>query len=415
VHGIQDTLEDFEAQPTVETVRPTFAAHQLVKKLGCYDGYELHLADKPYFGVSRPAIIKTAERRSPGYLLKRRRLVEEARIVTSFRHPSFVSLIDAVEDEHGTHLVFEHVEGTNLRRASAMLRDRNEALPFELCVFILTEVLRGLSYAHVLRDADGSALRLVLRDLVPVNVLVAKTGHVKLATFAFPLVQHTDEPRHPDATAYLAPERISRHRYDARADVYSAGVLLLELLFGRACSAGMPLDQLTKEGVPHELIEAVSHATEMRPEDRYQSASAMARDLLKWLHGTEHHTTPSTVAKFFERQHLFDDGDRVRLAEVLEEDATLEANVPEEPNDTLSALIISEQLEEVIEEIELTPAPIEVPLPAPARPDEPLSMILVPSSLPPELQPERRVRMLGAVLSAMALVLAITAAVLTMT
>jgi serine/threonine-protein kinase len=163
---------------------------------------------------------------------------------------------------------------------------------------------------------------------------------VKVATFACSLVAHGDEARpHPGDTAYLAPERIARNRYDARADVYSAGVLLFELLYGRACysehrarevaamvvHSGMPLEKLEREGVPKGLIEVVGRATERRPELRYQSASSMARDLLRWLEVAEHHATPSTVAKFFDRQSLFEEKateKRISLVSVLDEDAT---------------------------------------------------------------------------------------------
>jgi serine/threonine protein kinase len=425
---IEDTLSDFEVLPTVETELPLHAGHRLAKRLGSHDGYELHLGDKPYFGVSRRAVIKTAPRRSPGYLLKRRRLVEEGRILGALRHPNLIALLEATEDERGTHLVFEHLEGVSLERATALLRGRNEALPFELCVFIVTEVLRGMSCAHVLRDDDGSPLRLVLREIVPGNVLVARTGHVKLATFAFPLAPHGDAPRpHPHAPAYLAPERIARRRYDARADVYSAGMLLFELLFGRPRGAGQKASaagELEQEGAPGALVEVVSRATEPRPEDRYQSASAMARDLLRWLQDAEHHTAPATVAKFFERQGLFDRGavrpssrKAVPLSAVLEEDATVKTIEPievepakeepakeepakeEPPNETLSAVIIFEEL--------------EPPPPAPPRPEEPLSLVVLPAPSSIEAPPDRRVRMIGTVLSLIAFALAIAAAILT--
>ena len=415
---VRDTIEDFEALPTVETQRPAHAGHVLVKRLGCYDGYDLYLGDKLYYGISRRSIIKTAHRRSPGYLMKRRRLVEEARIISAFRHPNLTALYDAVEDEQGTHLVFEHIDGANLKRASVLLRDRNEAFPFELCVWILTEVLRGMSYAHVLRDSDGAALKLVLRDLVPGNVLIAETGQVKLATFACSLVAHGDEARpHPGDAAYLAPERIARNRYDARADVYSAGVLLFELLYGRACfsehrarevaamvvHSGMPLEKLEREGVPAGLIEVVERATERRPEQRYQSASSMARDLLRWLEQAEHHATPSTVAKFFDRQGLFEEKrteKRVSVCAVLEEDATAVdvdlhrrtidgeaepepvAGPETEPNETISALVIHEDPEPPI-----TAQPIDVgpPAPTPTEPEPEGEPELPPASAVPLL------------------------------
>ena len=350
VQGIRDTLVDEEANPTQETHRPTHAGHLLVKKLGCIEGYDLYLGDKPYFGISRRAIIKTAARRSPGYQTKRRRLLEEARIASVFHHPNLAPLLDAGEDDEGTHLVFDHVDGTNLSRACSAMRVRNEAFPFELCAWITNEVLRGAGYAHLLRHDDGTSLRLVLRDLVPANVLVSTNGQIKLATFALPLVPHGDDARpHPDAAAYLAPERIARDRCDGRADVYAAGVLLFELLFGRACyhghrtreviqkvmHSGIPIALLAAEGVPEDLVEMVKRATARRPEDRYESAPAFARELSDWLERSDQSATPSTVARFFDRQGLFDeDAKPVKLREVLDHDATTRAISVKERHDT---------------------------------------------------------------------------------
>jgi serine/threonine-protein kinase len=192
--------------------------------------------------------------------------------------------------------------------------------------------------------------------------------------------------------------------------------------------------------VPQSLIDVVARATERRPEDRYQSASSMARDLIRWQELAEHHASPSTVAKFFDRQGLFEEGEkRVPLRAVLEEDATAvdvelsrrTIDQEEPPNDTLSALIIRED-----------PDPPEPDIGPPAReptdPDPPSALVdagrkrdLVVGSLPPasvvpapvvgpapepiiELE-HPRARLIGTAISALAFMLSLGFLIFTLT
>jgi eukaryotic-like serine/threonine-protein kinase len=330
-----------DAVPTVETERPTHASHRLVKRIGSAEGFEFYLGDRSIQDEMRRAVIKTATKRVPGYVLRRKRMLEEARIEIAFRHPNFAALLDAAEDGHGTHLVYEYVQGTNLERACTLLRERNEALPFELCAWILNEVLRGASFAHLLSDEDGSAQCVVLNDLTPANVLVSSAGEIKLATFAMRLSPHADP----------------------RSDVHAAGMLLFELLFGRQWERGgsIPIDLLLDDGVPQPLVDVVARATASNPKDRFPNAASMGRELTRWLETAAHHASAGTVAKFFMRQSLFDDTEVkvVPLRDVMDDEPTKPLA---DPMGTNSAEIVLEEMiaESVDERSVQVPVSIQV-------------------------------------------------------
>lgn len=285
---------------------------------------ELFLAHKvSRYGFVRRAVVKRVKRSRPDFQQLQEMLLDEARATACFDHPNLVSLFDVGETEQGVYLALEYVEGSDLRRVNAKLRARKEALPFELAVFITVEVLRGLHHAHTSKDRDGRLLEIVHRDVNPSNVLIARSGHVKLADFGVvrmrERVQQKTEPGLVKGKyAYLAPEYIAGEPCSIQTDVYAAGIMLFELLSGRECFAGktayevmwkivnkgVPMYRLEREGVPEDLQRIVQRATAMAPERRYQSAQDMANALEAWLMRSGRHATPWVLSVFFHRHDL---------------------------------------------------------------------------------------------------------------
>lgn len=208
------------------------------------------------------------------------RFVQEARSAAVLTHPNVVAVHD--QGVHNGHpfLVMEFVPGRTVRE---ILHD-SHVLASAHALEIMRSVLAGLTAAH--------AAGFIHRDIKPENVLVTENGIVKLTDFGLARVI-SDIPV-SDSTgavllgtmAYLSPEQVQQQRLDQRSDVYSAGILLFEMLTGRVPFTGTsPLDVAYKHvnsnvpspssfqpDVPPAIDHLVLAATQRDPNDRLQSA-----------------------------------------------------------------------------------------------------------------------------------------------
>ena len=331
-----ETPLELEQSILPEGAPSKLAGYEVLQALGSQDGFDFYLGARTRgVGIVHRVIIKQVPRGRRGYAFERGRLIQEARIGERFHHPNLVPLLDVHEDETGCCLLIEDLVGTNLQRATLSLRARGCALPLELIVWIVSEVLRGLAHAHGLKDKDGELLGLVLRDIVPANILITDTGQVKLATFALQIVPrpHCESRPLPDAAAYLAPERVARAPCGPAADIYAAGMLLFELLAGQTVLTnfappqilaklmheGLPMDALSEAGVPGPLISIVERATQRAPDERFAGALEMAAALEGWLEGSGLLASPSTLSRLFAEEGLYE---QPHLLETVEESST---------------------------------------------------------------------------------------------
>lgn len=211
------------------------------------------------------------------------RFVREARAAARLSHPHVVSVLDQGHAADGVpYLVMEHVEGSTLRD---LLRRRGALTPRE-ALEVMEAALDGLAAAH--------RAGLVHRDVKPENVLIAAGGRVTVADFGLTRAvdQHTGSGTVLGTVGYASPELVTGQRVDTRADVYSAGIVLFELLCGRRPFEGAPLAvahahaegrvpdlRSLDPGVPGALARLVARATARDPEDR----PADAREMLEQL------------------------------------------------------------------------------------------------------------------------------------
>ncbi len=225
------------------------------------------------------------------------RFNREARAAARLSHPAVVSVYDQGSDAGHVFLVMEYVSGSTLRE---VLRERGKLTPAET-VAVMDYVLAALGAAH--------AAGIVHRDVKPENVLITPDGRVKVADFGLArAVAGTtltgDDGMLLGTAAYVSPEQVRDGAANARSDVYSAGVLMFELLTGTVpFSADTPLSVAYKHlsddvpppssrsaGVPAELDTVVTTATAREATTRYADGAAMhtalseARDTLG-LHG----------------------------------------------------------------------------------------------------------------------------------
>jgi len=214
------------------------------------------------------------------------RFAREARAAAKLAHINTVAVYDQGEDGDNVFLVMELVTGRTLRD---LLRERGRLSPAE-AVSIMEPVLAALAVAH--------RVGLVHRDIKPENILLSDEGVVKVADFGLARAVETDGAATRTGmmmgtVAYCSPEQISRGRTDQRSDVYSAGVVLFELLTGEAPYVGdsamavayqhvhsrVTAPSSRVSGVGEELDDLVVSATDSDPAGRPLDAGAFLAEL----------------------------------------------------------------------------------------------------------------------------------------
>ena len=195
----------------------------------------------------RPFVVKRIHPRLSGQPEFVRMFVDEANISARLIHPNIVQVFEFAFQDGGYYLVMEPVDGIDM---AWLLRRRIERPSEQLSPSFVAEVgrqvCRGLEFAHTLADFDGKPLDIVHRDVTPPNIMVSWNGVVKLLDFGLARAAEALRLHQSDAgmvrgkMSYLAPELLEGARADARADVFSLGVVLHELLSGQGCSSVTP-------------------------------------------------------------------------------------------------------------------------------------------------------------------------------
>jgi len=223
--------------------------------------------------------------------------LDEARLCARLSHPNVVQTHEIVQHEGRLALAMEYLDGQPLTSVLGRLGGA-PALTLPMRLRIVSGVLAGLDYAHKLTDFDGSPLEVVHRDVSPHNVFITYDGHVKLLDFGVAKTLAASHQTRPGGIkgklAYLAPESIRGDRVDRRADIFSVGVMLWEILAGRRLwgrksegvsgawrlAAGETAPELPTElDLPRELRTICARALATDPEARYRTAAQLGAAL----------------------------------------------------------------------------------------------------------------------------------------
>ena len=237
--------------------------------------------------LARAVAVKTLDPRLAEDEALRIRFRREAVAAAAVAHPNIVATYDTGEDDGVAYIVMELVEGATLRQAI----DLHGALPPARAADIAAQVADALAAAH--------ARGLVHRDVKPSNVLVQLDGRVKVTDFGIAKAadQSAEELTRTGSVLgtarYLAPEQLEGQPVDERADVYSLGLVLFEMLTGRApfgadteiatavarLTTPSPRVADTRPDIAPGLAHVVDRALARNPDDRWPNAAAM-RDAL---------------------------------------------------------------------------------------------------------------------------------------
>jgi serine/threonine-protein kinase len=222
--------------------------------------------------------------------------LDEARLAAGIHHPNVVPILEVGTSERGYYLVMEYIEGDTLARvvARALSKHEGAVVPRPILMRVLLDALAGLAAAHDLMDARGQPVGLVHRDVSPQNILVGIDGSSRLTDFgvarATARLASTRTGKLKGKLAYMAPEQTKPVPTDRRADLFSMGVILWEVLTGRRLfksdSEAVTLSRLLIEPIPNareidprvplSLDDVAAHALQRNPADRFQTATEMA-------------------------------------------------------------------------------------------------------------------------------------------
>lgn len=216
------------------------------------------------------------------------RFHREALALAAFRHQNIVTLYDLVEKNDGLFMVMEYVDGPTLHE---LIKDG--PLPADVAAVLGARIASALDHAHF--------RHIIHRDLKPGNVMLTKSGEVKLMDFGIAkdvdLVSLTQQGMAVGTPAYMSPEQVTGTALDPRTDIFSLGVLLYEALTGARPFQGKTAGEIfakIRDGkytplhkaaphLPAPLTHIVKQALEVKPENRYPDAAAMRRELELFL------------------------------------------------------------------------------------------------------------------------------------
>jgi len=226
--------------------------------------------------------------------------VREAKLASILNHINIVQIYELGRVGSEYFISMEYIDGRDVRRILRHARKVTGPAPIHVTVALLIQLCEALDYAHAKHDDDGTALRLVHRDVSPSNVIVTSSGHLKVIDFGIAKAEssqlRTQTGRVKGKLAYMAPEAIAGGRdLDARSDLWAVGVILHELLTARPLFASkneyqtllkvqkgdiMPPSTFN-QGCPPELDAVVFKALARDPDDRFATAGDMREELLE--------------------------------------------------------------------------------------------------------------------------------------
>ena len=222
-----------------------------------------------------------------------RRFQNESKVIAVLSHPNIVKVFDVSFGDNFQYIVMEYIDGITLKEYI----ERKQSIPWKDALYFTVQILRALQHAH-----DKG---IVHRDVKPQNIMLLRDGTIKVTDFGIARFSRSDERTITDkaigSVHYISPEQAKGGPIDEKADLYSVGVLMYEMLTGCLPFDGdnavsVAIMQLQDEpkhpreidsNIPVGLEQITMRAMRKNPEHRYHSDAEMLRDLEEFKRNPE--------------------------------------------------------------------------------------------------------------------------------
>ena len=253
-------------------------------------------------GIERPVVVKrilASSEEDPAFV---HMFLDEARIAAQLNHPNIVQVFEFAELAGSYFLVMEYLAGESVSQVVRKLGKAGQRVTPDVAATVVAQAAAGLGYAHLKKGQDGLPMNIVHRDVSPQNLLVTYEGQVKVLDFgiahATGRMSHTRAGMMKGKLAYMAPEQTRSSSVDARADVFSLGVVLFEMITGErlygksedvtilqklTSEEPLPTPSMVLAGVPPGLDGIVARALSKDRELRQSNGVILQQELETWL------------------------------------------------------------------------------------------------------------------------------------
>ncbi|MBF0297193.1 MAG: serine/threonine protein kinase [Oligoflexia bacterium] len=268
--------------------------------------------------------------------------MDEIKVAFALIHPNITQTYDYGIQNGQLYTSMEYNDGKTLKQVLDRLKEKKVVFPVEICIYIISQICQGLSYAHNFTDKlSGKKQNIIHRDISPHNVMITFDGGVKIIDFGIAKANTNSEETQAGTIkgklSYLAPEYLEGMELDHRYDQFAVGITLWELLCSRkmfhaenelailkkiqACKILAPSS--INPNVLKELDAIVLKSLSKQREDRYENMDQFNRALVKFLYST-YPDFNATDLGYFSKELFRDDikKDQEKLVEFGKIDVT---------------------------------------------------------------------------------------------
>ena len=272
--------------------------------------------------------------------------IDEARLAALLQHPNIAQIYDFGRLEESYFIAMEYLFGKDLKTVLGTSEARKIPLSLENALHIASRICSGLDYAHNMKDLQGNLLNIIHRDVSPQNIFITYDGQVKIIDFgiakAASRITSTRSGVIKGKVAYMSPEQAEGLEVDHRADIFSVGILLYEMVTGRFMYEGDAMEILSlardarfvrPERIVRDLPECVVLMLDMAlnrdTRARYASCGEMLSDLEDCVYHLNFRPSDQKLAQYmkslFEGEFASEEASMTRaLRRVMPTDSALD-------------------------------------------------------------------------------------------
>jgi serine/threonine protein kinase len=271
--------------------------------------------------------------------------IDEAKLAALLNHQNIVQIYDFGDIDGTFYIAMQYLFGKDLRRVIDRAKEKRISIDLGYSLYITSLICSGLDYAHNLKDLQGSALKLIHRDITPQNIILTYDGDVKIVDFGIAKAAArstlTQIGTIKGKVAHMSPEQASGQSIDNRSDIFSTGIILYELVTGQKMFTGDTMEILAKvrdckfelaesiaPDLPKKVYSIIHRSLAKDPDKRYQSCGEMQTDLEDCIHELTAWPTSRGLSKMM---NLIYEDDITIEENVMRKTATISINQVHQP------------------------------------------------------------------------------------